>query len=132
CTTQRNLSVDGRRQAKRAGEIVRAAGIQIDFVWSSQWCRCLDTAHALELGEVIEETALNSFSAARWKATARTRHLKELLAALPPGRTAFLVTHNVNSEALTGVRPIPGEIQIVQTSETGEITLLGSVRIPAF
>ncbi|MEM7240114.1 MAG: histidine phosphatase family protein, partial [Pseudomonadota bacterium] len=65
-------------------------------------------------------------------ATARTRLLKELLTALPPDRTAFLVTHNVNSEALTGVRPIPGEIQIVHASDTGEITLLGSLRIPAF
>ncbi|MEM8792608.1 MAG: histidine phosphatase family protein [Pseudomonadota bacterium] len=132
CTTQRNLSENGRAQARRAGDLVRRAGVRIDHVWSSAWCRCLDTATEMELGPVERKTLLNSFVSARWKAAQRTRETREALAFLPPDETAFLVTHNVNAEALTGTRPLSGEIQVVHVSERGEVTLLGSVEVPAF
>ncbi|MCK6409580.1 MAG: histidine phosphatase family protein, partial [Thauera sp.] len=44
CATQRNLSAAGRRQAQAIGERFRANGIATAAVFSSQWCRCLDTA----------------------------------------------------------------------------------------
>ncbi|MEM6421797.1 MAG: histidine phosphatase family protein, partial [Pseudomonadota bacterium] len=61
CATQRNLDARGRAQAVATGQMIRDAGIRIDAVLSSQWCRCLDTARLLDLGPVIEEPALNSF-----------------------------------------------------------------------
>ena len=44
CSTQRNLSEEGRQQARRLGETLRRAGVKVDEVLSSRWCRCLDTA----------------------------------------------------------------------------------------
>lgn len=132
CETQRNLSEDGRRQARRAGDLIRATGVQIDHVWSSRYCRCLDTATEMAIGAVEARGFLNSFVRFRTRATSQTRETREALAALPPDQTAFLVSHNVNGEALTGTRPISGEIQVIQVSETGAVTLLGSVRVPVF
>ena len=62
CSTQRNLSDDGRRQARRIGEALAARRVRIDHVLSSQWCRCLETARLAFPGRPVEPwPALNSF-----------------------------------------------------------------------
>ena len=61
CDTQRNLSKEGRLQAKRLGDRFRKNGIETAKIFSSQWCRCLETAKYLNLGDVIIEPGLNSF-----------------------------------------------------------------------
>ena len=61
CETQRNLSHQGVDQAKELGAQLSQAGLKIADIFTSQWCRCKDTARALALGEVIEEPGLNSF-----------------------------------------------------------------------
>ena len=68
CATQRNLSAVGREQARATGARLRAAGITSAEVYSSQWCRCLETARLLGLGEVLELPALNSFFGERARA----------------------------------------------------------------
>lgn len=52
CATQRNLSEEGREQARQIGKAFRDRRIPINRVLSSQYCRCLDTARLLNLGEV--------------------------------------------------------------------------------
>ena len=44
CSSQRNLTDEGRRDARRLGEAFRARGLPVDRVLSSPWCRCLETA----------------------------------------------------------------------------------------
>ena len=44
CSTQRNLSDEGRSQARRTGEWFKARQLQPARVRSSPWCRCVDTA----------------------------------------------------------------------------------------
>jgi broad specificity phosphatase PhoE len=44
CATQRNLSDTGREQARAIGDWLRDRGIERARVYSSQWCRCLETA----------------------------------------------------------------------------------------
>ena len=61
CATQRNLDDEGRAQARRLGTRLRAAGVAAAEVYSSQWCRCLETAALMDLGPVEELPALNSF-----------------------------------------------------------------------
>ena len=52
CSTQRNLSAAGRQQAREIGARFRAHGIERARVFSSQWCRCRETAEGLGLGAV--------------------------------------------------------------------------------
>src|SRR5262245_58263872 len=44
CSTQRNLTDQGRQDARRLGEAFRARKIPVGAVLSSPWCRCIETA----------------------------------------------------------------------------------------
>ena len=113
CATQRNLSPAGRAQAARLGQQFRANGIANAEIRSSQWCRCRDTAAALGLGPVRDAPALNSFFGRSEAAAAETRALRQLVAGLPAGQPAVLVTHQVNITALTGIYPASGEVIVM-------------------
>ncbi|TVQ94895.1 MAG: histidine phosphatase family protein [Chromatiaceae bacterium] len=132
CRTQRNLSAAGRDQARAIGARLRAHGIDRAEVRSSQWCRCLDTARLLGVGEVQPFPALNSFFADRRAATASTEatralvltHLAPTVAAASgeqdrSPRPLILVTHQVNITALTGVFPASGEMLLVGLGADG-------------
>ena len=115
CSTQRNLSAAGREEARRVGDRFRSRGIAVTGVYSSAWCRCLETARLLALGPVVPLSPLNSFFAARERAEAQTAELRAWLAAQPAADTFVLVTHQVNITALTGIVPASGEIVVVRT-----------------
>ena len=44
CATQRNLTDEGRRHARRTGDAFRERGIVVERLLASPWCRCLETA----------------------------------------------------------------------------------------
>ncbi len=44
CDTQRNLSENGRIQSKNIGDFFKKNQISFDKVYSSEWCRCKETA----------------------------------------------------------------------------------------
>ena len=105
CSTQRNLSKDGISQAVKIGEHFRANGIDKARVFSSQWCRCLETAKLLGLGTVEELPVLNSFFQKYEREELQTQMLKEWLAEQDLSEPLVLVTHQVNITALTKVYP---------------------------
>jgi len=128
CATQRNLSDEGREQARALGERLRAEGVAAASVYSSQWCRCLETARLLDLGEVKELPALNSFFNDRSKAEQQSDVLMSFLRAAPPSDPLVLVTHQVNIRALTGQATRSGEIVVVALPPGEQASVLG--RIP--
>ena len=127
CRTQRNLSDEGRAQAKRIGDRFRANGIASAPVFSSQWCRCLQTARLLTLGPVIDLPSLNSFFENFEQRQPQTRALKAWLKDQDLRLPQILVTHQVNITALTGVYPSSGELIIVRRSEKGGLTVVGTI-----
>jgi len=110
CSTQRNLSQEGRDQARRIGDFLRKNGISEARIYSSQWCRCLETAKLLNLGQVNELPALNSFFQDSSSERKQTMEIRRFIASLPAGKPVIMVTHQVNITALTGVFPSSGEI----------------------
>ena len=44
CNTQRNLNEEGRVQSKKIGNFFKKNKIFIEKVYSSEWCRCKETA----------------------------------------------------------------------------------------
>src|SRR5262245_21208984 len=47
CKTQRNLSEQGRAEARALGERFRTERVKVGKVVSSQWCRCKETAQLM-------------------------------------------------------------------------------------
>lgn len=125
CTNQRNLSQEGRNQAKRIGALFREKGVKEASVYSSQWCRCLDTARLLGLGPVKEFPPLNSFFQDGSTEEEQTREIRRFIMSLPTGRPTILVTHQVNITALTGIFPSSGEIIIFQPLRGNHGKVLG-------
>jgi phosphohistidine phosphatase SixA len=130
CSTQRNLSDEGRGQARRFGREFERRGIRVDEVRSSRWCRCLDTARlAFPRHEVEPFGALDSFFADGSSGRAQTSALLEYLSVLPATHRAVLVTHMVNITALTGEVPAMGEALVVTTGGSGAGAVLGWIRV---
>lgn len=129
CSTQRNLSDEGRDQAYRIGLRFRAQGIAAVQVYSSQWCRCLETASLLGLGDVQELPALNSFFSTSQREPVQTQALRKWLASQPHKPVVVLVTHQVNITAISGVYPASGEVVIMRRGKQGDLTTLGSIKM---
>ena len=129
CATQRNLDARGRAQARETGSAIRAAGVRVDRVLASQWCRCRDTARLLGLGPVEDLPALNSFFRDRSRAGAQTAALREFLLGLPRGETVVLVTHYVNIHALTGRGAASGEVLLLEIGRDGRVSALDGILI---
>jgi phosphohistidine phosphatase SixA len=129
CSTQRNLSQEGRAQAERIGARFRDNGIETARVVSSQWCRCLDTAELIGLGAVEELPLLNSFFQRTERRKPQTEALNAWLAGQELLGPLVLVTHQVNISALTGVYVASGELVVIRLSENRKIEVLGSIEI---
>ena len=129
CTTQRNLDVQGREQAREIGAAIRAAGVTVDRVLTSQWCRCRDTARLLDLGPVADLPMLNSFFRNPDRADGQTAGLRRFLFGLPPGEVIILVTHYVNIRALTGRSVASGEVFLLEIGRNGTISVVDEILI---
>jgi len=96
CTTQRNLSAVGRRQAERIGASFEKLGIRVGRVLSSPYCRCMETgklafgkAEASELLRIGDEPA----GAGRDDPGIALRKLLDTPPA--PGENTVLIAHSV-------------------------------------
>ncbi len=114
CTTQRNLSEAGRKQARRSGESLRQQRIPVGAVWASQWCRTRDTAALMDLGPVREEPAFNSFFDERGDQAAQTAAARRKLLDWHGPGALVVVTHQVNITALTGLGVASAEGIVLQ------------------
>ncbi|RWM78136.1 MAG: histidine phosphatase family protein [Mesorhizobium sp.] len=131
CSTQRNLSEEGRAQSRAIGDLFRANGISSAAVYSSQWCRCLDTARLLGIGEVVPLELLNSFFGDSSAGEERTAALLAWLRGQRFGGPAVLVTHQVNITGLTGEVPDSGEMIIARIHQADPVQVIGHVATPA-
>jgi broad specificity phosphatase PhoE len=128
CATQRNLSDEGRAEARRLGERLREQGISSADIYSSQWCRCLETAELLDLGPVEQLPALNSFFARPAERAPKLDALRRFLADLPEdGPPVILVTHQVTISALTGRSAASGEAVVLAVDGTGRPSVAGTI-----
>lgn len=129
CSTQRNLDRAGRDQARALGQRLQKAGIREARIYSSQWCRCLDTARLLELGPVTTLPALNSFFSRPQQRETRLAALRGFLAGLPvTGAPVILVTHQFTINGFTDEGTESGGGSAFELNGTGAPRLLGSIK----
>jgi len=131
CATQRNLSAQGRENARRLGERLKAEGVAIDKVYTSPWCRCRDTA-TIAFGRADDWEALSSFFDDRSreaKLTERVRNRIGTWSKKRPKGTVVMVTHHVNIQALTHQAVGPGEIVVVRPDGCCGLKVVGRIAL---
>ena len=124
CRTQRNLSQEGRQQAKRIGEWLRQQGIASANVFSSPWCRCKDTAELLHFGGYTTEPSLASFFDNMQQAPATTQALQAFISQQKKRtghKALILVTHHVNIHAYMGENIGSGDMVLARVAANGKM-----------
>lgn len=125
CSTQRNLSDEGRAQARAAGEMLREAGLTEVRVFTGQWCRNRETAELLGFGDVEIAPAFDSqMNLGSGQVGAARLFLTELEAERP----VIIVTHSSNIRGLIGRAATSGEMWVVRT-EGSRVEPVGSLGV---
>jgi len=127
CSTQRNLSDEGRDQARNIGNLFRNNGISKASVITSQWCRCRETADLLGLGTVIDMTALNSFFQRSQNRAPQLREFEQWLRIADLSIPTVLVTHQVFITAVTDYVPSSGEMVFVRRNASNDLRVVGTI-----
>ena len=126
CSTQRNLSEEGREQAKLIGKFFRENHIKVDKVLSSEWCRCKETAK-IAFRNFSTNSFLNSFYNPLF-AKNRDKQVKELnnyIETLKTNGNLILVTHYVLISEVLNYNPSSGEIVVSDKN----FNVIGNVQI---
>lgn len=130
CSTQRNLSAQGRSDAKRIGEAFRGRNIPIDDVLSSRWCRCIDTAQ-IAFGQVTPAPMLDSmFNDPNGNGEEKVRGVFTSVARHTGSGNLIYVTHAQNIQALAGVSPSSGEMIVVKLDGPDKFRVVGRLGVP--
>ena len=113
CSTQRNLSDDGREQALRIGEFFTKNKIEIDKVISSEWCRCKETAK-IAFKNYSTNSFLNSFYSSKFSKNKdkQVKAFNYYVKNLESKKNLIFVTHYVFISEVLNYAPSSGEIVI--------------------
>ena len=117
CSTQRNLSEDGKKQAQNIGKFFIANKIKIQKVLSSEWCRCKDTAK-IAFGNYETKNFLNSFYDERFSENKDKQILdfQKFIRNWNKTGNLVLVTHYVVISEILNLTTSSGEIVITDTN----------------
>lgn len=129
CRTQRNLSKQGRADARTIGMGVRRLRLRIGAVLTSSFCRTRETAR-IAFGRGAVSPALlntvNSVHDARWRK--QIRDTRRLLGTKPSaGRLTVLVTHGSVVGDATGQTLEEGETLVFRPRGKSRFTLVGRI-----
>lgn len=124
CQSQRNLSAEGRAQAKTVGHWLRQQGVKTAEVHASAWCRCKDTAELLQFGAFKVEPALASFFDDMHKAKERNQQLQVFISERLKNKgdkALILVTHHVNIFEFMGENIASGDMVLAKVDNMGKM-----------
>ena len=108
CKTQRNLNTEGKDQAIFIGTDLKNIGISFDKIYSSEWCRCTETASLINIGEVTTFPGLNSFFQDHYDREETLGKLLNKLDDIDKTSRVLMVTHQVVISAITGINVASG------------------------
>ena len=113
CQTQRNLNEDGKKQAKKIGDFFVKNKIPFDKVYSSEWCRCKDTA-LIAFKEFETKDFLNSFYSKKFSKNKKEQieNLFKFVKKIPNFKNTIFITHYVVISETLNYKPSSGEIII--------------------
>ena len=113
CSTQRNLSESGRIQSRKIGNFFTENKIKIENVYSSEWCRCKETA-SLAFKDFKTKSFLNSFFSTKFAQNKNTqmRDFQKFLLNWDEKNNLIFVTHYVVISEILDYPSSSGEIII--------------------
>ena len=113
CSTQRNLNDSGRIQSKKIGNFFKENKILIGKVYSSEWCRCKETA-SIAFKDFSTNSFLNSFYSSKFSANKypQIKRLKKFVKDWDGNKNLIFVTHYVVINEILNYYPKSGEIII--------------------
>lgn len=127
CSMQRNLSEEGREQAKEIGETLRERGVRVGKVMSAATCRTIDTAK-LAFGKSEKWAYLNSvYSISQSEQEKRIKAVHQRIATFKGPGNLFLVTHADNIKSLFGFMPPAGGFLVLTPAGAKGFTLVGTL-----
>ena len=126
CSTQRNLSDEGRKQAQRIGEFFTKNKIEIDKVLSSEWCRCKETAK-IAFKNYSTNSFLNSFYSSKFSKNKdkQVKAFNYYIKNLEIEKNLIFVTHYVFISEVLNYGPSSGEIVVSDKN----LNIIGSIEI---
>lgn len=130
CSQQRNLSKKGLDQAKMIGKAFKDLEIPVGNVYSSPYCRTVDTAE-LAFGKHIKSDNLHfAIHLPKNKRGPVSEKLRDMLGQKPVGsENTVIVSHTGNLKEAVGIWPrIEGEAHIFKPDNIGNFTYLGLVK----
>ena len=127
CSTQRNLSDEGRGHARELGDAFRKRGVPVGRVLSSPWCRCIETSTlAFAFSSQPELTpALGNLFGRSELAARQLAELKPLVGQKPARGNTVMVSHGSTIVALTGISPATAEMVILTPQPGGSFKVAG-------
>ena len=113
CSTQRNLNESGRIQSRKIGNFFTENKIKIEKVYSSEWCRCKETA-SLAFENFKTKSFLNSFFSSKFaqNKNSQMRDFQKFLLDWDEKTNLIFVTHYVVISEILDYPPSSGEIVI--------------------
>ncbi len=113
CDTQRNLNDDGRLQSKKIGDFFKKNKISIEKVYSSEWCRCKETA-SIAFKKYETNNFLNSFFSAKFANNRKKQIIDfdKFISTWDKEQNLVFVTHYVVISEILNYAPSSGEIII--------------------
>ena len=126
CSTQRNLSKQGREQAEFIGNFFKKNKIKIDKVLSSEWCRCKETAK-IAFKNFTTNSFLNSFFSIKYLKNKdnQIEALEDYIENYKSKKNLVLVTHYVLISEVLNYGPSSGEIVVSDK----KFNMIGSIEI---
>ena len=127
CSTQRNLSDEGRKDAREIGSWLKRRDVKIFRVESSRWCRAKETAQLLNIGKVRLNKNLDSlFQESDLENLPQTANIKKRIQSHRNTRGLLVfVGHFVNFQAVAGVSLDSGEGVLIKATPSGEFKVMG-------
>ena len=129
CATQRNLSQQGRADARAIGRGMRRLNLRVSAVLTSAFCRTRETARLAFARATVTPALLNTITAAhdaRWRA--QIRAARRLLGTKPAtGTITVLVTHGVVVSDAPGLTLVEGETLVLRPIGASRFRLLGRI-----
>ncbi len=129
-TKMRQLSEEGRQRASDTGNAMRAAGIPVSEIIASPYCRCVETAELMDLGEVTPSDAVMNLRVAQFYGgrEAIIKSAQALLATpTEPGFNRVIVAHGNVAQAATPVYPGEGEAVVFKAIDDGNFEVIGRI-----